>query len=500
MKHQLSQCIRRIVSMFLCMALVLTVAAPTAVFAQETDKKTVRIGYYENDTFQSGAADNLVKTGYSYEYMQRVQLYTNWEYEYVYGEYGELYDALLAGEIDLLTGLAYREERVELLNYPVLSMGNTPYTYLKKADRTDITSNSKTISGKKIGSLDGAMAGIVQSYLDENEITADIVLFTDLQRRNQALLDGDVDIIIVEGESTGAMEGVEAFAQAGQSDYYVVVAKERTDVLEELNHAQTELFKASPDLANELNEKWMRQNAVSTTQTDHDRQWISEHKTFTVAYYNNFLPYSDTDGNGNVTGIVKDIIPEILKVLNVKGVEPVYKGYDTFEEMVRALQNGEADVVFPALAEYWSAEKYNVMPTDGVISTYFDFVCKNSGLEMKDAVFAIPESNALLNAFAMVAFTGNEIKYYDTIQSCLDAVVSGEADAALVNGLRTPTLILQKDSYKTLKTKQVAGVALLGFAARRDDSNTVEFLIMQSVCWTQIMHLRKHISMKSIIV
>ncbi|WP_294520279.1 hypothetical protein, partial [uncultured Anaerovibrio sp.] len=81
-------------------------------------EKVVHVGYFEEEGFQAGAAANKVKSGYGYDYLQRLKLLTNWKYEYVYGTYGELYDKLLKGEIDLLGGLAYTPDRVAVLNYP----------------------------------------------------------------------------------------------------------------------------------------------------------------------------------------------------------------------------------------------------------------------------------------------------------------------------------------------------------------------------------------------
>ena len=71
-----------------------------------------------NEVFQEGANDDSVKTGYAYEYYQKLSEYTGWRYEYVYGEFGDLYQMLLNGEIDFLAGLAYREDRKDLIGYP----------------------------------------------------------------------------------------------------------------------------------------------------------------------------------------------------------------------------------------------------------------------------------------------------------------------------------------------------------------------------------------------
>ncbi len=439
-------------------------------------EKVVRVGYYENDTFQSGAGDDLVKSGYSYEYLQRLQMYTDWKYEYVYGEYGDLYDQLVNGEIDLLTGLAYREERTEIISYPTLAMGDTPYTFLKRTDDTSISADAASIAGKKIGVLEGAMKGIVDTYLASNQIEAEEVLFNDVKVRDQALIDGDVDITIVEGNGTGVMEGIEAFAEAGASDYFVVVNKQRPDLLEELNHAQSDLFQSNSKIKQELNDKWFRTTAVSTTLSVSERKWVEKNKRFTVGYYNHYLPYSDTDAEGNVTGIIKDVVPELFRSLKIENLELRYRGYDDSREMIQDLESGKIDAMFPALSEYWTAEQNQYMPTDPVINTYYNLVYQGEYPDLSTARFAQVEGHALQNSFQALHFPGTQVIYYDNTEDCLNAVVNGDADVMLVNGLRTDYHLRSSNKYRKLMAAQVAGQAPLGLAVLRNHADTVEIL------------------------
>ena len=95
---------------FLSIILIILSFPSFNVFAADNRIWTVRVGYYENEVFQEGASSDAVKTGYAYEYYRKLSEYTGWNYEYVYGSFGELYDKLLSGEIDLLAGLAKRDE------------------------------------------------------------------------------------------------------------------------------------------------------------------------------------------------------------------------------------------------------------------------------------------------------------------------------------------------------------------------------------------------------
>lgn len=115
----------------LCLVMLTVTLSPVPVRAAGPSGEAVRVGYYENEVFQEGANDDSVKTGYSYEYYQKLSEYTGWRYEYVYGEFGDLYQMLLNGEIDFLAGLAYREDRKDLIGYPDAAMGNEIYSLVK---------------------------------------------------------------------------------------------------------------------------------------------------------------------------------------------------------------------------------------------------------------------------------------------------------------------------------------------------------------------------------
>ena len=68
------------ITLMLCALVVVLSLLPPAALAN-TEPKTVRVGYYENEIFQEGAREGAVKTGYAYEYYRKLSEYTGWKYE-----------------------------------------------------------------------------------------------------------------------------------------------------------------------------------------------------------------------------------------------------------------------------------------------------------------------------------------------------------------------------------------------------------------------------------
>lgn len=99
----------------LCLVMAVTLMLPLAANAEGTGK-TVRVGWYEspaNMTDQYGR-----RSGYAYEYQEKIAAYTGWNYEYVNGSWPELMQMLIDGKIDLLNNVSYTPERADLMLFP----------------------------------------------------------------------------------------------------------------------------------------------------------------------------------------------------------------------------------------------------------------------------------------------------------------------------------------------------------------------------------------------
>lgn len=84
--------------------------------------------------------DDAPKSGYGYEYLQRVAVYTGWKYEYVYGSWDDLYQMLLDGKIDLMAAVARDEGRSHRLGYPDYEMLSENIYIYKDSDDASMKS------------------------------------------------------------------------------------------------------------------------------------------------------------------------------------------------------------------------------------------------------------------------------------------------------------------------------------------------------------------------
>lgn len=220
--------------------------------AAEGGSVPIRVGYYENEIFQEGAQEGAVKTGYAYEYYRKLSEYTGWRYEYVYGGFSELYQMLLDGKIDLLAGLAWREDRAERIGYPDAIMGNESYYLVKHDTDLTISTDLETLNGKRIGVLDSVMVGVLDLFLQERGIKAEVIVYPDHTQLFEAFDSRELDILAAESDGARGRDHAEVLSSFGASEYYLCVSKARPDLLDELNAAQTQLLQEEPNYLSSL--------------------------------------------------------------------------------------------------------------------------------------------------------------------------------------------------------------------------------------------------------
>ena len=419
----------------------------------DTEAKTVRVGYYPNEIFQEGAADGEVKNGYAYEYYRKLSEYTGWKYEYVYGEFGDLYQKLLDGEVDLLAGLAWREDRTDLIGYPEAIMGKESYYLVRLDTKPEITADPATMNGKKIGVLDSAMVGVLDKFLEDHHVEAEVVKYPGYTELYDAFNAGEVDVMAAESDGASGKGHVEVLSSFGAADYYLCVSKTRPDLLAELNTAQTLLEAEEPNYLNSLREKYYSQSVISRAFSAAERDWIDTHDTLHAGYLKNYLPYSDTDPEGQVTGVVKDILPEIFKSLNVPDISISYTGYQSYDDMIADMNAGAIDVAFPVGGGLYYTEENGIYQSSPVVSAQTELVYKGVFSEESTKHFAVNENNRMQYYYIRSHFPDAEITMYPSIDDCLAAVLSGEAGCTTLNGLRANDM-LKNRHYKDLSLMQ----------------------------------------------
>lgn len=420
--------------------------------AENSENKIVKVGYYANEKFQEGASEGAIKSGYSYEYLQKIASLTGWKYEYVYGSWNDIYEAFVNGDIDLLAGLGYSESRLDIMNYPDYPMGfESYYLFVSSSDDT-ITMDTATLNGKKIGSISGLMVTAMQEWLDDRNIKAEIVVFDDVPDRDEALEKGEIDAFIGESTSVSAKSLNKPLLKIKSVNMYVCVAKQRTDILRELNIALSELDSDEPYYIDEISEKYFSNSAININLSHDETDWLKRHGyTIRIGYMDDFLPYCGTDADGNAIGIMVDVLNNGFSGLKLEqDVNFEYVVYDSTDEMIDALHNHEIDLLFPVSNNIYYLEQHDLFHSKDVIITAMNMVYSDNIETALEKPIAVNRNNQIQYDYVHTNFPDSRVIYYETVDECLKAVNSGEAGGAILSGLRVSTL-LKHAEYSDLK-------------------------------------------------
>lgn len=447
----------KITNKFLILVIIslLTIyCAPITTKASDSPNRVVRVGYYENEVFEEGASEGAIKKGYAYEYFRKLSEYTGWTYEYVYGDFGEVYQMLLNGEVDFVAGLARTEEREDLIAFPELPMGAESYGLVKHTDDVIEITGPKSLNGRTIGVLDSAIVNVLKDYLDSNNVIAKVVPYRNYESLLRAFDRKEIDILAAEYDGTYDRHHAETLFSFGETNYYLGVNKNDTTLLKELNQAQNLLFSEEPDYISSLRAKYYPVSLSSRAFSVKEKNWLIEHHKLTIGYLNEYLPYSDTDENGEVNGIVKDIFPAIFKNLGVNSMDFEYVPFDNYSEMTKAVCDETIDVAFPVGGGLFFTEEDGIYQSNPVISTITNLIYKSEYAGVSSADFAVNENNLMQYYYVKSHYPSYTIKMYPSIEACLDAVINGEVTCTTLNGLRTND-ILRNIKYDGLSFRQL---------------------------------------------
>ena len=356
---------QRCICILLCLVLYIT-AFPFPVSAEEAKSRTVRVGWYEG-TYNTTRPDGK-KRGYSYEYQQAVAARTGWKYEYVEGSWSELMSMLKKGQIDLLGGISYAEERAASMLFSELPMGEDKYYLYVDPSNTDISaSDLTTLSGKRIGMLPDALpAETFHEWEKSHGVDTQHVDITGADDARQKLKNHEIDGFVLNESPQWEKDNISAILLIGGSFNYFAVSKKRPDLKAELDQAMQRIEKENPFYTEDLYKRYLSANSIETL-TDEEQNWLEEHGAVRVGYLKSDVGISQVDAESEKpVGIINDYISLASGCLEEKNIEFQLTGFDSQEEELQALKDNRIDMIFHMNQNPYEAEQNDLILSNTV--------------------------------------------------------------------------------------------------------------------------------------
>lgn len=463
----------QIITFALLMILLMLCLCAQSSYAQDFDPITVRVGWDEspfNTVDQFGR-----RTGYAYEYQQKIAAYTGWNYKYIKSSWPNLLQMLSDGEIDMLCDVSYTPERAETMLFPALPMGSESYYLFISNENTEITAQDITsLNGKRIGiNKKSIQESFFTKWIESNDLDVEIVELTtyggtSIHMLKEGLIDAFVSI-----EGYGEQDDCVPVFRVGSSDFYFAVNKNRPDLLSQLDYAMNRIWDENRYYNMQLSDKYLRITRTEAFISQSETDWLSEHGRIRVGYRDNYLPFSAKDtAAGELTGALKDYLD--LASHSLKNAAPEFEAiaYPTIEAALTALNNNEIDCVFPVNLSAYDGEMMNIMMTVPFMETEMQAVLRaedrldvSSG---RSLTVAVNEGNNNYEVFLKEYFPTWNAAYYPDSSECINAIAAGEADCLLISNYRIPQMNAQFQKNK-LTTITTGKSMQFSFAVRRAD-------------------------------
>nr|WP_295257213.1 ATP-binding protein [uncultured Blautia sp.] len=194
-------------------------------------------------------------------------------------------------------------------------------------------------AGKKIGTVnEQRMVSYIKKWVSENDVDVEICYYNNITECAEDFNNGKLDGYVSADNIVSSYTGITPVELIGKEPYYLAVAKDREDLLKDLNATLSVIQEQNAFYLDELQNKYSTESSVNIFLSRQEQEWMENHSKITVGYLNNYLPYSATDAKGEVTGLIADAVPDIIRTLPGKYRPGVtYQGFDDQQEMMEAL-------------------------------------------------------------------------------------------------------------------------------------------------------------------
>ena len=420
---------RKSVCAMLSLLLLLSAVLPVKAAAETAPAKVVRVGSFE-DTFNY-VNERGARKGYGYELLETLSGYTGWQFEYVTCDWSDCFEKLKNGEIDIMGGISYTEDRAEEMLFSDEPMGEEKYYLYADFSRTDISaSNFKTLNGKKIGVLMGTEPEeMLTEWEEKHGIKTEHVNISNNEDVKQKLANHEIDCFVSLEEAFWAELGISTMTRVGESRIYYAINKDRPDVKEELDYAMSVLDEADPFYTADLYKRYFSLDYTPIL-TSEEKAWLRKHGAIRMGFLTSDSGVSNFDpATGKLTGAITDYIQFAADCLGNQELEFQIVGYDSIEAELDALKSGEIDMIFHFDQNPNLAEEYRVACTSTTwITNLMAVTNKEHFNESKANRIAVPQNKLSLKKYLAFYYPQWEIVDCDTQEDAAKLMETGRAD------------------------------------------------------------------------
>ncbi|HQA55422.1 MAG TPA: transporter substrate-binding domain-containing protein, partial [Synergistaceae bacterium] len=217
-------------------------------------EKKIRVGSFTNESSVHISPENN-EYGYSYEFLQEISQYYNWELEFVPETGKESLDGLSDGRVDILSHVHYGDELKDLVDYSTRESGSCRVgLYVLKSNESISPDDLSSFNGKRIGIFAPArQVQILEKSISDFGAKPHLVKFDTAENLTEALRNGSVDGALI--SENNLPEDLKLIKSFPEEPFYFAVAKGNRELLLKIDSAMQNILLMDPSFRNDLFKK-----------------------------------------------------------------------------------------------------------------------------------------------------------------------------------------------------------------------------------------------------
>lgn len=457
--------------LFLFSMILLTLFS-VQIFASES-KKIIKVGFPELRNFSQTNEDGI-RSGYTYEYLRTISSYTNWQYEFISGQIGELHDKLVDGSIDLIGGVIKNEQTQETFDFPEYHCGSTFATLSILSDNMTYSSGDyNSFNGMRVGVIKTAKQRInnLQKFCDINGIEVIIIPIDSDEKIQQDLKDGKIDAVL--GGDLALIEDSKVIAKFAETPYYFATTKGKSDIIKDLNFAIGTIEQHNMYYSKTLYQKYFKQPDFSNIIfSQSEKNYIENTDTLKISVVSDWYPMIYLDKKSNsYKGLSVDILS---KISSFSGLKFEFVPADNVAQSMKQVYNGESVMTACMIQNFDLAEQYDIMITLPYLTTQNMLISKKS---TNTSNLSQLTAARMLGSTLINTNDAKKVIDYKNMKECFDAVVNEKVDYTLCNSYTTEILMHIIGNQEMLITSVPLQQISMGFGISKNaDKNLITIL------------------------
>lgn len=414
------------------------------------DDRTIKVGYIEYGDFIYWDENQEEYSGYGVGYLNEILNNTEWEIDYIGGNWEECLAMLRDGRIDLLCPAQKNAERKSEFLFSMYPIGTTETTvYVAKDEENLFFEDYEYIQGKRVGMISSsAQQEAFRNFAQKNDIRYIEVPFESGSDLFAAVEEQQVDVFVT--SSLSVFPEHQIIARFDAAPFYFMCNPDHEELLDELNEIVGRIKINDYDFDTDLYMEYFGADQVLMQPlfTREEYGFISSSPAITVGMLQNFFPYSDyTDGR--MEGICEELLMEISRISGLEfNLVPIGDGKNPKEVL---LDDNEINMAGGMIRSLAYLEDSELQVSDAFFEFEFIIIAKKGSTvnHIDGLTVALPQGFPYMRQYIENTYADAEILILNDNDECMEAVNDGRADITVQNEY-VCSYLMQKPQYESL--------------------------------------------------